>query len=142
MNATSNAGCSQDELTRFQKFVCYRVDGKDRPGHRYFVGDYANDPHAWMMACSYATTAGPDYPQVAQALARELVDVYPALVADPKHAQVFRRVFKTLGLPPDVEFTDTPLYRLMRRYANPQECPRDGSQADGQAPPQAGGQGQ
>lgn len=143
MNATKDAGHALDELGLYQKFVCYRTDGRDQPGRerseaRYFVGDYRYDPHAWIMVASYVTTAGPLHPKLGRDLAAELLSVFPALHADPKARAVFTRVMTQLGLPAGEAFDQSPMYRLMDRYANcPQPVPGDAPNGTQEASPQA-----
>jgi len=125
LNATKDAGHALDELGVYQKFVCYRVDGRDQPGRereeaRYFVGDYRYDPHAWIMVASYVTTAGRKHPKLARDLAAELLAVFPLLLTDPKAAAVLADIYTALGLPAGGPFQDSPIYRLMERYAG---CP-------------------
>lgn len=142
MNATTNAGASKDELGLFQKFVCYRVDGRDQPGRereeaRYFVSDYRYDPHAWLAVCSYMTTCSRGYPKLAVDLANDLLQVYPKLAADPKAAAVLRDILTTLGVPADVPFEDSPMYRLVAKYAGLSVTNPGGTDGDQEARPQA-----
>lgn len=66
----------------YGKFRVARVDGRDQPGGdkadaRYFVLDYANDPHAAAALAAYADACEQDQPGLAADLRNLLTAPYP-----------------------------------------------------------------
>jgi len=73
----------------FQKFVCYRRDGKDQPGGPkqgawYFVLDCFNDPYARAAARAYADACEAELPELAEDL-RSVLDSWEPVPEEQPH---------------------------------------------------------